>query len=157
MFSWQALSPIASHRCVGVCAHVGGWGFAQESSLVKLSEKTSHVVSGGQSTFAENPVLLLLIASAHFSARPCDREPVHCVPASISRHSDTFHRLSPQVLLLWNNFVLSFRLHQHKPFTAEHFLSYVTVWNYMSQTCSLHYHHVHMLTKPLSVHIEIWP
>lgn len=49
-----------------MCVCAGGEGgreghSTQESRRVQLSEKTSHVVSGGQSTFAENPVLLLLI------------------------------------------------------------------------------------------------
>lgn len=42
----------------------------RESRRVQLSEKTSHVVSGGQSTFAENPVLLLLIV-VHISLPVC--------------------------------------------------------------------------------------
>lgn len=42
-------------------------GSTQESRLVRLCEKTSHAVSSGQSAFAENPVLPLLILSAHFA------------------------------------------------------------------------------------------
>lgn len=36
-------------------------GSSQESRLVQLCEKTSDAVSGGQSTFAQNPFLLFLL------------------------------------------------------------------------------------------------
>lgn len=126
MFSWQALCPIASHgwgagACV--CAQVEREGGREghstgESRRVQLSEKTSRVVSGGQSTFAENPVLLLLIV-VHISLPVC----VTLVHSGsgwflVFVDSDTFHRLSPPVMKC---FIFFWALRWQKPLMSTAF------------------------------------
>lgn len=92
MFSWQAVFSLH------VASHGGGeselLGSTRESRFVQLCEKTSHAVSSGRSTFAENPVLLLLIVSAHFSAS---------VSLDAIRHISEKRTLQTQVWVLQNN------------------------------------------------------